>query len=80
VRPNPTSGVAGLRFVLDAPGQARIDVFDVLGRRIALVHSEHLAVGSHSLPLDTGSWPAGVYMVRIAADDAVVTTTFTVAR
>ena len=64
VYPNPMRERATVRVTLPAAGHARIDVLDVLGRVVAVLHKGPLAVGAHSFSLSTERLPAGVYVVR----------------
>ena len=64
VFPNPLRDRATVRVTLPAAGQARIDVLDVLGRVVAVLHKGSLAAGAHSFSLGTERLPAGVYVVR----------------
>ena len=72
VAPNPAAGAVTLRYTVSA-GPARVDVSDVLGRRVAT-----LADGAHAEGTHTAVWtPAGVapglYAVRLTVGGAVVT-------
>jgi hypothetical protein len=52
IQPNPCRGSAAIEFVLDRPGSARLDVYDVTGRLIARLADGARAAGSHSLRWD----------------------------
>ncbi|HYE97160.1 MAG TPA: T9SS type A sorting domain-containing protein, partial [Rubricoccaceae bacterium] len=78
--PNPTSAIASLRFDLPAPVSVRAEVFDVLGRRVAVLHDGALAAGTHPLTLDARALPSGVYLVRVQAGEAVAVRAVTVRR
>jgi hypothetical protein len=41
-----------------------VEVFDALGRRVAILHDGPLAAGAHTLELDAASLPPGHYIVR----------------
>lgn len=63
--PNPARGPA--RFDLHLPEdqhEARVEAFDVLGRRVAVLHDGPLPPGVHRLTLGGARLPAGVYVVR----------------
>ncbi len=62
-RPNPTAGTTALPLVLPAAATVEAAAFDVLGRRVALLHEGVLGAGRHRLVLGAGL-PAGVYVVR----------------
>ncbi len=62
--PNPSSGRVTVPLVLGEAAEARVAVFDVLGRRVALLHDGPVTAGHHALILDAAVLPAGVYVVR----------------
>jgi len=79
VGPNPAGATATVRLTLAAAGDARVAVYDVLGREVAVL-LDGPAADAPALRLDTRSLPAGVYVVRASADGAVATATLTVVR
>lgn len=63
--PNPFNPATTLRFVLAGPGPARLEVFDLAGRRVATLCDGVLASGPHAVawhPADLGS---GLYLARL---------------
>lgn len=78
--PNPSSGHASIEFILRAPSEASVEVFDALGRRVADSDIGVLSRGFHRLPLDVSPYVPGVYLVRITTGSEVVTHTLTVVR
>jgi len=68
--PNPTAGDATLRVGLDAAAEVRVEVLDALGRSVLRAESR-----GGDVRLDTSRLPAGVYVVRAAADGRVLGTT-----
>ena len=54
----------GVAFVLATEQDARVDVFDVRGRRVAGVDGGTLAAGPSTLDVSMRGRPAGVYFVR----------------
>jgi len=53
-----------LRFTLPAAGPARIDVFDVQGRRVATLVDGVVDAGAHDVRW-TAAARAGVYLARL---------------
>ncbi len=78
--PNPADATARVRFELDAPSDARVSLFDALGREVAVLASGARAAGLHDVDLDARGLAAGVYVLRLVADDAVATMRLSVAR
>lgn len=65
--PNPFAHRTTLAFDLPAPAPVRLAVYDVLGRRVAVLADEHRAAGRHEVVFDGTELPGGVYLVRIEA-------------
>ncbi len=63
--PNPFNPATTLRFVLDAAGPARVEVFDVAGRRVATLCDEVLAAGPHALAWRPQDLASGLYLARL---------------
>lgn len=79
--PNPF--VASTSFTLTAPasGPARIEVFDLLGRRVAVLHDGPLTAGAeHHFTFHAASLPSGLYVVRATGDGFTETRRVTLAR
>ena len=81
VSPNPSrASAATVRVARPAlPSAVRVEVFDSVGRRVAVLH-EGAARGDLSLDLDTSRFAAGTYRVVVTADGARASRAFTVAR
>jgi hypothetical protein len=64
--PNPAVGVFRVDFNLPQAGPARLEAFDVTGRRCVSREVGGLGPGTHSIVLDaSGSLRPGIYMVRL---------------
>ena len=69
VFPNPSSSSIQVEIKLATTQDARIEVFNVLGQRIALVREGVFVAGQpHRFSVETASWPAGVYLIRIVGE------------
>jgi glucose/arabinose dehydrogenase len=80
--PNPARGRIDLGFDLPAAGRVRIGVFDLAGRRVVTLAEGWREAGHHTLNWDgrdaSGRLAqAGIYVVRLDAGDASVTTRVT---
>jgi hypothetical protein len=74
-----------IRFSLDRPGEADLSVYDLQGRRLAMLVSEVLPAGSHIVTWDgrdgsSRTQPAGVYLARLRLDDRTATCKLTLIR
>ena len=65
--PNPFRQSLTLRYELAEPAEARIEVFDALGRRVALLTDAYRRSGPHVRVFAPEALPAGLYVVRITA-------------
>ena len=77
--PNPASGASAVRLALAAPADVSAAVFDVLGRRVAVLWDGPLGAGEHRLAVAAGALPAGLYVVRVRAGGSVAARPLTVA-
>ncbi|MFO7608583.1 MAG: FlgD immunoglobulin-like domain containing protein [Candidatus Krumholzibacteriia bacterium] len=76
--PNPFNPRTTVGYTLAAPGPARVAVYDVRGRRVALLADGRHEAGPHAAVWqgldDRGqSVPSGTYFVRVEADGSVLT-------
>lgn len=80
VGPNPARGPVAVSVDLPVAVDLRVEVLDVTGRTVALLAEGSHAAGSVSLQWRAEAAAAGVYVVRVRADEAVVTRTVVLVR
>lgn len=78
-RPNPFGRGVVAEFALPDPGQALVEVLDVQGRRVRILHDEWTPRGRHRVAWDGADAyghpvAGGVYFLRLRALGEVVTT------
>ncbi|MBO6576995.1 MAG: S8 family serine peptidase [Rhodothermales bacterium] len=78
--PNPAATSARIGFGLPEPVDVRMEVFDLLGRRVALVSEEPRGAGWFEQVLQVRTLAAGVYVVRLRAGTEVRTRQLVVVR
>ena len=78
--PNPARGAATVSVSVPVAGAVRAEVFDALGRRVALLHDGPLSAGQHTFRLEASGLPSGVYVVRASAGASVASRRLTVVR
>ncbi|PAP75677.1 endonuclease/exonuclease/phosphatase family protein [Rubrivirga marina] len=66
--PNPSDGPTAFRVTLPRAGAVTVEVFDVLGRRVAVAFDGRLAAGAHRLPFDATALTPGVYLFRVTTE------------
>lgn len=70
VAPNPFGESARVSVTLaEAHDAVTVEVLDVLGRRVALIHDGPMAAGTATLAIDARLFEAGVYVVRATAGE-----------
>lgn len=79
--PNPAFAQAELRITLPSAQHVRADLYDVLGRRVAVLEDRRIASGSEeSVKVDAASLPAGLYVIHLRGETFRATRTLLVAR
>ena len=70
VAPNPVRAgrAVTLAFALPEAATARLEVFDALGRRVAVLAGGAFGAGRHTAAWSTDGLPAGLYVARLTAD------------
>ncbi len=80
VYPNPARSDASVMLMLVEDTDARVEVYDVLGRRVAVLLDETVEAGRHRVRFDGAGLPAGVYLVRAEAGNRRWTERITLVR
>lgn len=63
VAPNPFNSQAVLNLNLPESAYARLEVFDILGRRVTELANRPLAAGAHRWAVDGSQWASGTYFL-----------------
>ncbi len=63
--PNPFTHTTTLQYELPDDQPVRLSVYDVRGRRIAVLRDEVQLAGPHSVTIDGSAWGSGVYVVQL---------------
>jgi|GEM_PF-1220827 len=71
--PNPFNPTTTLAFELPIPGAVRLEVYDLIGRRVAVLVNENLTAGSHSVSWDARGMSSGIYIARLVTADGMFT-------
>ena len=82
--PNPTRETVELALALPGEGALSAAVYDLLGRRVAVLADDTHVSDTHTLSVDARGLPAGLYVirttVRTATGTEALTRTFTVVK
>ena len=71
--PNPFASTSTLAYTLPAAGPVRMEVFDLFGRRVAVLVDEERTAGRHTETLASEGMASGTYIVRLQAGAASAT-------
>ncbi|RMF63322.1 MAG: T9SS C-terminal target domain-containing protein, partial [Bacteroidetes bacterium] len=71
--PNPFNPATSLRYDLPRPEHVRLDVYDVIGRRVATLVDTEQKAGRYEVRFDARHLASGVYFYRLRAGDFVQT-------
>jgi S-formylglutathione hydrolase FrmB len=69
--PNPFNPQTGIRFDLPEESLAKLVIYDVLGREIAVLVNETLRAGEYRTEWEAKELPSGVYFYRLSSSDFV---------
>ena len=71
-QPNPFRQSTTIQFAIDSPSDVRLEIFDVLARRVVtLAEGLHLP-GVHAVLFEPGELASGVYIYRLVTDRQVL--------
>jgi hypothetical protein len=68
--PNPFHAEVTVRYSLAETATIRLEAYDALGRRVAMLAEGVRAAGSHAATLDGSALAPGLYLVRLTASGA----------
>ncbi len=73
--PNPFNPSTTFSVELSVPAHIGVSVFDLLGRKVAMVHDARYSPGTHMIPVSIGNFASGTYVAvfSIKDDDGSVT-------
>jgi hypothetical protein len=71
--PNPFNPSTTIPFELNNAAHVRLEVYDMLGRRVALLVDQPLQAGSHTARFEADSLPSGMYITRMQTEGEVLT-------
>jgi uncharacterized protein (DUF1501 family) len=72
--PNPFTDRTSIGFLMDRPGQVRIDLFDIRGRHVRTLYDGAANAGKHQVEMDGTGLAAGSYVARMQSGERISTT------
>ncbi len=69
--PNPFNPATTISFAIPKAGQVRVEIFDILGRRVRTIANQYLSAGEHALEWnghdgDDEAVASGIYFYRVS--------------
>jgi hypothetical protein len=71
--PNPFNPGTMIRYQLPATSNVQLDVFDVLGRKVATLENGLVQAGTHEVYFDASGFSSGIYIYRLNTGQQVLT-------
>ena len=69
--PNPFNSSTQITFVLKNQANVALEVFDLNGRRMAVLINQQLSAGRHNVRLNASQWASGLYFYRLRLNGAL---------
>ena len=76
--PNPFNPSTSIEFSIPSTSLVQLDVFDLMGRKVATVQNGVVSPGTHSIRFDASKLSSGIYLYMLTAGDTKLTRTMTV--
>jgi hypothetical protein len=75
VYPNPFNGITTFEFTLEATGKATLDIYDMVGKKVAsLYNGEITAELNYRISFNGRELPDGVYFYRLQSGNGIILT------
>jgi hypothetical protein len=63
--PNPFNAATDIRYALPEASDVRIEIFDILGRKVQILVDENQRAGYHQVIWNGDNFPSGVYFAKL---------------
>ncbi|AXJ00409.1 Por secretion system C-terminal sorting domain-containing protein [Cyclonatronum proteinivorum] len=78
--PNPFNPTTSIRYTLNASSDVRLDVFNLMGQRVASLQDGFQQAGTHTVSFDGSQLSSGVYVYRLQAGGQTLTRKMTLVK
>lgn len=66
--PNPFNPSTTIQFAVPKASNVKVQLFDILGRRVATLVDQKYEPGTYKISVDAGDLPSGLYVYRLQTD------------
>jgi N-acetylneuraminic acid mutarotase len=73
IYPNPAHGLTTLAYSVQSPGQVRLEIYDMLGKRVTIQLNKFKVPGEYEIPFDTGGFEPGIYLCNLTTASERIT-------
>lgn len=70
--PNPFNTTTQLRFAISTSQKVRLEIFDLLGKHVAILLNNMLESGEHTIEFDARDLPSGIYFYKLQTATSLV--------
>ncbi|MCP4632554.1 MAG: PQQ-binding-like beta-propeller repeat protein [candidate division Zixibacteria bacterium] len=67
--PNPFNSSTNINFTLTYGGKTDISIYDITGRKVAVLADDYLSKGTHSIYWNADGFPSGVYFAKLVSGE-----------
>jgi len=78
--PNPFNPTTNIEFYLPEQQAVKVEIFNVVGQRVAILLENVLQAGEHSIVWDASEMPSGIYIIQMDAGNRVLTRKMTLVK
>jgi hypothetical protein len=71
--PNPFNPSTTIRFDIPVRSAVRVDIYNILGQKVATVVDRELRAGRHEIEFDGSGFASGIYFYRLKTGESVGT-------
>ncbi len=64
--PNPASNEAAIKFNLAKSTDVSVEIFNLVGKKVATISSGKLSQGENKIQLNTASYASGIYLAKLS--------------